>query len=378
MLASGDIVSDYQISIFMVAYARVLSPALQGLAIVSNIVTMATFRALGLKDSMNVTFMALSVSDIAYVILDAINTACLLIALSPLQRHLPVSMYALTGCVISYQYIFLDASTCLETYMAIARCCCVAMPLKFNNVFTLARTLALIAVVFACNLVFRIPLLSSNGLSWQKNAATNLTRLMFYNTDDYVLFKRIEQIVARTVCPVIFLVIAVVCCVILTSALIEASKRRKEMTFFSNANHTNKLPSDIPKSAVAGEQAGVTSKTLKIKEIQLVKAVILITVLLGITLLFLSLFSLGQAAVPEFFPGKQYRNLHSVMINSVNLLIIARAGGKIIIYYHFNTRFRTIVLETITKVPKRLKPAQNETYFVFKYFNWKEKDSEQD
>ncbi|KAH9514234.1 Atypical kinase coq8a, mitochondrial [Bulinus truncatus] len=79
--------------------------------------------------------MALSVSDIAYVILDAINTTCLLIALSPLQRDLPVSMYAFDRLRHLLSVHLPDASTCLETYMAIARCCCVAMPLKFKQTF---------------------------------------------------------------------------------------------------------------------------------------------------------------------------------------------------------------------------------------------------
>ncbi|KAI8771488.1 5-hydroxytryptamine receptor 2 [Biomphalaria glabrata] len=321
-------VSDEHLLSVMFAYTKVLSPSAQIIAIFANVLNVITFCKIGLRDSVNITFLLLSVSDLVYVALDACKGIASVIALSPWQKDLPVSMITVGVIIQFYQYIFLDASTCLETYLAITRCCCVAMPLKFKNIFTFQRTVFINAVILMCNTVFRIPLLSSYYLTWQTNPFTNLTKLTFYPYSHFQILNFIELVVARTVCPVIFLFISTVCSLILARSLIQASLNRKRMTHVTG-NH-----GDVNKG---------NDHALKAKEVQLVKAVFLVIILLGFLQLVLSLFSLAQAAMPEFFPGRKYNNLHGIITFVVNHLIILHCAYKIGIYYLFNTRFRAIV-----------------------------------
>ncbi|KAK6980364.1 5-hydroxytryptamine receptor 2 [Biomphalaria glabrata] len=335
----SDIVSDQQVILAMIVYAQWLSPVLQVLAISANILNIIVFYQIGIRDSVNMTFLALSLSDIAYLALDASGNITLIIGMSPWQQGLPVSMYSLSGCVHWYQYIVLDTSTCLETYLAITRCCCVSMPLKFKHVFTPRKTFIIIVCIVSCNIVLRIPLFSSFGLSWQTSFLTNQTKLTFYSSNTFQLFNGIEQVLARTVCPVIFLCISTFCSFILTSALARASVRRKQM-IRADSRHGDDDPTSTDKSKPYTQKS---ANTLAAKEVQLVKAVNLVITLLGILLLSLSLFSLGQAAEPELFPGKKYGNLHGVFSVTANLLIISHTGYKILIYYAFNSRFRCIL-----------------------------------
>ncbi|KAK0065990.1 5-hydroxytryptamine receptor 2 [Biomphalaria pfeifferi] len=321
-------VSDEHLLSVMFAYTKVLSPSAQIIAIFANVLNVITFCKIGLRDGVNITFLILSISDLVYVALDACKGIASVIALSPWQKDLPVSMITIGVIIQFYQYIFLDASTCVETYLAITRCCCVAMPLKFKNIFTFQRTVLINAVILMCNTVFRIPLLSSYYLTWQTNPFTNLTKLTFYPYSHFQILNFIELVVARTVCPVVFLFISTVCSLILARSLIQASLNRKRMT------HVTGYHGDVNKG---------NDHALKAKEVQLVKAVTLVIILLGFLQLVLSLFSLAQAAMPEFFPGRKYNNLHGIITFVVNHLIILHCAYKIGIYYLFNTRFRAIV-----------------------------------
>ncbi|XP_055897081.1 uncharacterized protein LOC129928158 [Biomphalaria glabrata] len=321
-------VSDEHLLSVMFAYTKVLSPSAQIIAIFANVLNVITFCKIGLRDGVNITFLLLSVSDLIYVALDACKGIASVIALSPWQKDLPVSMITVGVIIQFYQYIFLDASTCLETYLAITRCCCVAMPLKLKNIFTFQRTVFINAVILMCNTVFRIPLLSSYYLTWQTNPFTNLTKLTFYPYSHFQILNFIELVVARTVCPVIFLFISTVCSLILARSLIQASLNRKRMTHVTSYH---------------GDENKGNDHALKAKEVQLVKAVFLVIILLGFLQLVLSLFSLAQAAMPEFFPGRKYNNLHGIITFVVNHLIILHCAYKIGIYYLFNTRFRAIV-----------------------------------
>ncbi|XP_055895308.1 uncharacterized protein LOC129927819 [Biomphalaria glabrata] len=321
-------ISEDHLRTVMFAYTKVLSPSAQVIAIFANVLNVITFCQIGLRDSVNITFLLLSISDLVYVALDTCKGIASVIALSPWQNDLPVSMITVGVIIQFYQYIFLDASTCMETYLAITRCCCVAMPLRFKNIFTFQRTVLINAVILMCNTVFRIPILSSYYLTWQTNPFTNLTKLAFYPYSSFQILNFIELVVARTVCPVIVLLISTVCSLILARSLIQASLNRKRMTNVSGYH------GDVNKNK---------NQVLKAKEVQLVKAVTLVIMLLGFLQLILSLFSLAQAAMPELFPGRKYRNLHGVITFVVNHLILLHCAYKIGIYYLFNTRFRAIV-----------------------------------
>ncbi|KAI8771483.1 5-hydroxytryptamine receptor 2 [Biomphalaria glabrata] len=348
MELGNDIITDEQLDLGLLVCSKLLSPLFQLFAIFANILNLATFYTIGSKDGVNVTFLALSLSDLAYVLLDALNTVCLLIATSPWQPSLPVSMYSITGCVIPYQYIFLETSTSLETYLAVTRCCCVALPLKFKNVFTFRRSLSVLVIIFICNVAFRIPLLTTFGLTWKTSSATNLTRLTFYSTDSYVIFSRLEQLVGKTCFPVLFLLIAAVCSVILSTSLLTMSVKRKSMTMPVTSYDKVALQNLNTKMAMDMASSN-SSRTMKSKEVQLVKAVTLVTMLQGVLLLILSIYSLVEAAIPEFFPTRKYRNSHNLILVVIYLLITMHAGGKTFVYYKFNSKFRESVKKTFNE-----------------------------
>ncbi|KAK6980359.1 5-hydroxytryptamine receptor 2 [Biomphalaria glabrata] len=332
-----DVVSDEQFANAMFVYTKMLAPICQIFAISFNILNMTIFFRMGLRDSFNITFFALSLSDLFCVLLEASDTVCLNIAMSPWQQNLPVSLYSISGGIHYYQYIFFDTSVCLETFLAVTRCCCVAMPLRFKNMFAYERSLVIILILIVCNFVFRIPLLSSYTLTWQTHPSTNQTIFTFYSTNDFKFYSSLEQIASHTIFPVILFCIATLCSVILTTSLADASLKRNLMT------RAKSNPESVYANELKTDHVNLSTKTLNTKEVQLVKAVTLVTLVLGLVLLILSVFSLAEAAVPEFFARKKYNNTHSVCAIVVSLVILSHSGYKFIIYYSFNSKFRMII-----------------------------------
>ncbi|KAK0065996.1 5-hydroxytryptamine receptor 2 [Biomphalaria pfeifferi] len=113
------------------------------------------------------------------------------------------------------------------------------MPFTFKNVFTTRRTVFIVVDAFIINTVFRIPLVTSHGLSWQTSPLTNATRLTIRFSNDYPFFMYLEKIICRTVLSVIFLLVTFLFTIILTYALVVASRKRSSMIIAKNFSDTN-------------------------------------------------------------------------------------------------------------------------------------------
>ncbi|KAI8771481.1 5-hydroxytryptamine receptor 2 [Biomphalaria glabrata] len=336
--------SQDQLDMVMILSNKVLLPLFQGVGTMVNILNTVIFVQLGFKDVMNISFLAVSLSDLGYTLCNAAINVCLVVALSPWQQNLPVSMLSLGGWLICYQYIFVDTSTCAHAYLALARCCCVTMPFTFKNVFTARRTVFIIVDAFIINTVFRIPLVTSHGLSWQTSLLTNATRLTIWFSNDYPFFMYLEKIICRTVLPVIFLLVTFLCTIILTYALVVASRKRSSMIIAKNFSDTNVKKFKAKKyekmTCSQNEQVKRADNVLSCKELLLIKAVTLITALKAITLLFVCVFALAEALVPEFFPGRKYNRLHATVTALISIVMSANQCGNFFVYCAFNKRYR--------------------------------------
>ncbi|CAL1525889.1 unnamed protein product, partial [Lymnaea stagnalis] len=149
---------------------------LQVFGLTVNVINLFTYKSIGLKESLNISFWILALSDFMYLFCCVVYTVCFILAISPLQLQSSINLFTLISWLSWYQYIFLDTSTCIETYIAVAKCCCVAMPLKFKNVFTFKRTVAVCACAFVANAARHIPTLSTHGLYFQTNPVSNSSR----------------------------------------------------------------------------------------------------------------------------------------------------------------------------------------------------------
>ncbi|CAL1541562.1 unnamed protein product, partial [Lymnaea stagnalis] len=208
----------------------VLEPALGIFGVAVNVANIVIFARIGLNESINVSFCALSVTDLLFLVCSGVINLFIAMGTYIPQAMVWVNMHALSGYLTWYRHILFDTSTCIHTYIAVARCCCVAMPLKFKNVFTVRRALVVFFIFLSANFASHMPLLLSHGLTWVYNPKLNITQLNTWFYDEWTFYRRINDIANRTIFPIVALLISIICAAILTRELIRASKRREQMT----------------------------------------------------------------------------------------------------------------------------------------------------
>ncbi|XP_035828797.1 uncharacterized protein LOC118478742 [Aplysia californica] len=128
-----------------------LNIALVLFGIVSNAINAWAFVVMGLQDGFTCSLFVLSVSDLGMVLTGAVYTSSNLMGVLEQKRVLLFSIappaLALTSGYLREQFLLLSSLT--TTFLAVTRCACVTMPLKFRYMFTRRRVVVSL-VVFAC------------------------------------------------------------------------------------------------------------------------------------------------------------------------------------------------------------------------------------
>lgn len=395
------LLSPAQYNLMMFMLLQVLWPTLELLGLVANVLNILTFTQLGFTDSINVSFFILSIVDFLFLICSSLINSFTAIGLYASQDTPTIKMHALSGYLTWYRHIIFNTSVCVQTYIAVARCCCVSIPLKFKNFFTVRKALVMFCVVVVVNVATNITLFTSQGVSWQWNPVLNISQLTSWYAPDWTYYKYINDIGNRLVFPIVALVISGVCATILIRALHRASKFRNQMkrniggvlskqkrssavdvtapAQDSNIKISRKLPfsffrklavkkldslidSQKTKSLNVRSEAnrfGTVSKHANLKrneervdsykyfmsskELHVVKAVMLVTVASAFTLLVVSINAIAQVVEPELLPFRRYEVIYSLTSHIGYMVIAVNCSINIIIYFRFNSRFREIL-----------------------------------
>ncbi|CAL1530977.1 unnamed protein product, partial [Lymnaea stagnalis] len=203
-----------------------ITPAIVVFGISSNLLNVLAFIKMGLADSISISFLALSLSDLCHLLISLVLVIC--IALLSFKNLImgadPLNVYFI---LYWYSYMFYDASTFITTYIAIARCCCVAMPLRFKNVFTQFRTSVALFALLLTGIALRLPMVMFNQLVWLVSPVTNSSVLVLRTTGDMTFANVFNDTVNRNAIPWLCFVVVAVCMVILGAKLHRASKFRQ-------------------------------------------------------------------------------------------------------------------------------------------------------
>ena len=126
--------------IFTVTSSLSLFIAIGG--VVANCFNCLVFYRMGLNASINLSFFCLSVADLVIEVL----FACLSVIRKDISREIDLGV-DLSDVLYSLGPIIIGASTfsfCVTAVINAERCCCVALPLKVKQIFTVKITFALI------------------------------------------------------------------------------------------------------------------------------------------------------------------------------------------------------------------------------------------
>ncbi|CAL1541463.1 unnamed protein product [Lymnaea stagnalis] len=356
LTATGDLSVEANLAILSFLF-YFLWPFLILFGVVSNMINIVVFTKMGLHDSVSVSFFVLSVTELLYLLFSIAVATTGAIGLQPWQSSLPVGVYFLGGYIAWYQEMFLEISMAIIAYIGLARCCCVAIALKFKHTFTVTRTLVFLSGLISFSVGNRIPILRTTGLAWVTNPLNNTTRLLAWFSDDFNSVKKVYELINRNIFPTILLIVVLVCSVILTYTLIVASRNRRAMTGKALAKNKKDIENlvhrmnintkDVIEDYHIGSHNYSTKRlklakahTLSSKEIQIVKQVTAVASFLLLAVLVQSMNSLAQVIVPEFMSGRSYKRIYNVMIGFSYSCCYLNTCVNFLIYIKFNSKFR--------------------------------------
>ena len=173
---------------------------------------------------MTVSFLALSVSDLCYLILLSPH-----LAFNSAQHIFQFRMGMTIEWVLDpiilvfpfycYSFTFYETSTLITVYISVVRCAWVAMPFKVKTTFTARRAIAAFIVFFVSIVLLRVPTFIK-----KIDPVTNSSRVVYDEVDDGNLADRINDIANRNILTWTSL-ISVISCLVVMVVKLQASAR---------------------------------------------------------------------------------------------------------------------------------------------------------
>ena len=318
--------------------------------LVSNTINIIVFTKIGFRDTVTVTLLFLSLSDLLNLILKSPFTVARYIWKNHPEHNWPFDPEIMELIFYWYAYVFYDYSSFISVFLALVRCFCVARPLRFKSMFTTSRTVVILVVLFLVALALRAPVLSIFRFTWRVNPLTNSTYLSVRATANFREIYKVNDIINRNIVPWIAYFTAVACVTILISKLLAASRFRRSLQNPNNVGSTENDNSNfqIDKNRTTNKNEKA-SNGLSAKDLQIIQSVILICVIFIVSQLPFQLASTIRLLDSEFAHGRKKRYAYGFAIHISNTFGYLNASVNIFVYYHFNTRYREIFLKFLPK-----------------------------
>ncbi|CAL1531686.1 unnamed protein product [Lymnaea stagnalis] len=200
---------------------------------------------MGLKDGVTVSLFALAISDFSYLLISAMRRSATIVNLFPEVAPKAFSLSDVVYASFWYSKVFYDISTLIRVYTAVARACCVAIPLTFKNIFTKNVTIYVVCAVSSASLAIRVPMLACQGFQSVFDSKTNVTRLVLYFNSLRPAALAVTDIVNRNIIAWGTIIIVLISLFVLKYNLVSAAKfrhgRKSGRVTSSNENPSNFL-----------------------------------------------------------------------------------------------------------------------------------------
>ncbi|CAL1539355.1 unnamed protein product, partial [Lymnaea stagnalis] len=347
-----------------------------------NCLNIIVYLRLGLRDSISVCFFLLSCSDLICVTF-MIPADYLYLFTTLLPTSWRVDGYTISLLIVYYYAPFYDVSQAITTFIAVQRCWCVALPLRFRRTFTRSRTVVATSLTCVACLALYAPVYASIGLQGAGGLDKNETFFIFWTSPDWTRVfsaRCTTALVLTTVCQVTVLV----CLAVLTSSLRASSNFRSSMQNLSvpiqiaatknlknfpkqilKITHSTQpyLETEIPVAPFhtqiqiqrselpQKESETVTSgfrsrKNTSRNEVQLVKSTSLVSFIFALCNTPKLLIFYASLCEPEFNMHRRYENTFYVA-NTIRFTCEAlNAASNIFVYLKCNKRFKTTLVSS--------------------------------
>ncbi|GFO28533.1 chemosensory receptor a [Plakobranchus ocellatus] len=320
------------------SFITILTPILVVIVVFglfANITNIVVFLKAGVKDNVTTLLISLSVSDMIFLILATPSLCTLVIFYFVPDWSWPFYNGLLDELLYWPSYTFYDFSSNISVVLGVTRCACVAMPLQFKSVFTKARTVKTIFVLFILVVSLRVPVMSTNRLVWIKDPRTNSSTLSLAG-QNVESINRFNDIVGRTSLPLINFIIMITCVFVMKLKLYQASMAHKNHTATSSSASGSKQAPEAP------DHQGRSAKDLRV-----IQCVVLICCIFIVSQLPFLTYTTIRLINPQFDMNGRLRFLFFIFSSISRTFAYLNASVNIVVYYNYNRTYRSILLSVI-------------------------------
>ncbi|KAI8795409.1 fMet-Leu-Phe receptor [Biomphalaria glabrata] len=325
--------------------STVLSAIISAFGILTNTIVIRTFMAMGPADGMTVAFLLMSLVDLTFSAVSfSLSISTIFLILETLSGSLfPVQPYGI-GVYFANLLIPLSAIISLQTsFIAIARCLCVAAPFYFKNVFTRSLTLAFMVSFTVFSSAVYVPVFVFMGMVDKTDNIKNLTRPMLWVSPNREPTKSIVSTIIAIIIPLASQLIVIVTLVVMATSLRNSYHFRLSAAIGIDSpkrNRQSAAPSGIdrPTSKTANKECTISSK-----EMQIIKQVALLSALYVVCHIPKIMFIITGLVLPEFNLNRELQNLYLTMSNTRMLFEMINSASNFPIYFKYNSKFRKLL-----------------------------------
>jgi hypothetical protein len=317
------------------------------IGVISNIINIKVFVAMGLHDGVTVSFLGLAIFDLAYLLSSLSLSVSTAFYIYELKTHATFYLdpYAILVYSATIMIILSISNILTTTFLAVVRCLCVAKPLQFKDTVTTERAVLIIIGIVIFSVTVYIPILANTGMANKFDQKRNMSRLTLWFSPKRDIVKNNVLMIIEMFLPISTQLIILLCIVVMIRCLRAASKFRQSslsvITLVDKKNNKNNSHQQSKESAE--DSANISSTKLTGKDLRVVQQVFLISlvyIVCNTPKIFITFFSWFE---PEFALGKAYTDIYVLVHCTRKIFEIINATVNFIIYYKYNTNFRSIL-----------------------------------
>ncbi|CAG5134074.1 unnamed protein product [Candidula unifasciata] len=197
------------------------------IGVLVNVVNVVVFLKQGLRDSVNISLLGLTISDLGSLIILVLLNLCWAPAVTKL--HLPFYPHQMMYFLFYGHTAFSRVTTGLTAWIAFERCLCIVAPLKIKTLITPGKSVMVICVLYVITIASVTPIFYTSKFVWITDPIRNTTVLSYVKIAEGRIIDDIIYII-NNVLPLLFFILIVSCTAILVTTLHRNAKWRQQMT----------------------------------------------------------------------------------------------------------------------------------------------------
>ena len=301
--------------------------------LVGNLLIIITYTSIGFSESINISYCALSISDMFCIIFLTWHAICFVPAFYDWDIPFEARKFVIpTGGHTSA--IFLKTTAWITAYISLERCLCVVFPLRFKRIVSRKRTIVAIAAIISLTL---LPLASivfyTYVFDFVFDAAKNMTFLsaMYRKSSLSNTLTRVNYVYKLVFMNFTPFGIILICAVVLAVQLSRSVSWRREMS----------LPITKPTgTSVASNEKAPKKHSKDMRTVRIVLAIALTFIFTGTLSTIRYIFAMTWSG---FHPVGALANWFQTTTRLEFTLSLINSSVNFIIYYRMGTKFRDTV-----------------------------------